>query len=234
MIRGAHSLNMGYEYNNRTTMAGTALAIPAGPLALTASTPDDGFADYLLGLLPNSSRNYPIQTFGMANSPYSGVVRSGLLESLSKPNNKHGPRWDYWHNELPSEETLAALISQAGKAVAGEDKNGKVDLTAQPVAPFLAAATKGQWVPASQIGAPAGLFEGNGYFSPRFGIAWRPRGSTDLVVRAGYGIFTSSFAGNRTASSIVAPPYWTFESTAWSAAHCSVGRPLGRTTLKLL
>ena len=50
-------------------------------------------------------------------------------------------------------------------------------------------------------------------------MAWRPLKADDFVVRAGYGIFTSSYRGNITASSIIAPPYWTYESQSWSAAQ---------------
>jgi hypothetical protein len=99
------------------------------------------------------------------------------------------------------------------------DSAGQVDLTAQPVAPFLAQATQGLWVPASQVHVPGGLFEPNGYFSPRIGGAWRPLKSGDLVIRAGYGIFTSSYRGNITGSQIISPPYWTFESQTWSPAQ---------------
>ncbi len=172
----------------------------------------------MLGLIANSQRNYPIQTFGMANSPYSGLYVQDFWKVSPNLTVNLGLRWDYWHDKAAVRGNVASWDFQLGKAIAGEDKNGRVDLSAQPVAPFLAAATYDYWVPASQVDAPPGLFKGNGYFSPRLGVAWRPRGNTDLVVRAGYGIFTSSFSGNRTASSIVGPPYWTFESTAWSAA----------------
>ena len=218
MIRGAHSLNVGYEYNNRTTYGRHGSCCSRGVFGFNGQYTGDGFADYLLGLIQNSSRNYPIQTFGMHTSPYHGLYVQDFWKVSPNLTVNLGLRWDYWGEKKAVRGNVGSFDLASGKAVAGEDKNGNVDLTAQPVAPFLAAATAGQWVPASQIGAPPGLFEGNGYFSPRFGIAWRPRGSTDLVVRAGYGIFTSSFSGNRTASSIVAPPYWTFETTSWSAA----------------
>jgi hypothetical protein len=92
-----------------------------------------------------------------------------------------------------------------------------VDLTAQPVARFVAAATKDLWVPASQIGAPPGLFHANGFFSPRIGIAWRPTRKDDFVLRGGYGIFASSFIGNITASAIVGPPFWNYENPTYTA-----------------
>ena len=172
--------------------------------------------DYLLGLVQGSNRNYPIATFGMADSPYHALYVQDFWKVSPNITINAGLRWDYWGEKAGG--NAGSFDVKLGKAIAGEDKNGQVDLTAQPVARFLAAATQGDWIPASQANAPPGLFEGNGFFSPRIGIAWRPSNSNDFVVRAGYGIFTSSFTGNRTASSIVAPPYWTFESTSWSAS----------------
>src|SRR5439155_4046718 len=106
-----------------------------------------------------------------------------------------------------------------GKAVAALDDNGQVDLTAQPVAPFFAKATAALWVPASQVHIPSGLFEPSGYVSPRLGIAWRPLSRGDLVVRAGFGVFTSSYRGNLTASAVVGPPYWNYEWQYFSPAQ---------------
>ena len=37
------------------------------------------------------------------------------------------------------------------------------------------------------------------------------------VVRGAYGIFTSSFQGNIAASSIMGPPYWSYETPSFSA-----------------
>ena len=41
----------------------------------------------------------------------------------------------------------------------------------------------------------------------------------DLVIRAGYGTFSSSFRGNISASAVVGPPYWTYETQSWTAAQ---------------
>jgi hypothetical protein len=107
---------------------------------------------------------------------------------------------------------------RTGKAVAGENSQGQVDLSAQPVAPFFAAATKGLWVSATEANMPRGLFQASGYVSPRLGIAWRPLGKDDFVVRGGYGIFAASYQGNVTGSSIIGPPYWAAQNSTFSKA----------------
>ena len=72
-------------------------------------------------------------------------------------------------------------------------------------------------MPANEVGVPGGLFKASGNFSPRVGVTWRPDAITDFVVRGGYGIYYNSFTGNRSASSIVGLPYWTWEALSFSA-----------------
>src|SRR5205823_1769733 len=100
----------------------------------------------------------------------------------------------------------------------GEKSKGQVDLTAQPIAPFCAAATKGLWVSADEAHMPKGLFQASGFVSPRLGAAWRPFGKDNFVIRAGYGIFASSYYGNATGSSIIGPPYWATQNITFAKA----------------
>ncbi len=215
LIKSSHSLNVGYEFQDRTTYGRHGSVAPRGSFSFNGQYTGDGFADYLLGYLQSSSRNYPIQTFGMANTPYSGIWVQDFWKVTPNVTVNLGARIDIWHERAAIRGNHSTFDLKTGKAVAGENKEGKVDLTAQPVAPFLAAATTGLWVPASQAGYPRGLFEGESYISPRLGVAWRPMGSSDLVVRGGYGIFLSQIRGNTIASAIVGPPYWTYETQVW-------------------
>src|SRR5690606_69550 len=128
-----------------------------------------------------------------------------------------GLRYEYWHEKSLRAGNGATFDPAIGKVIAGVDDNGNVNLSQQPVSPFLAAASEGLWVPASEVGVPGGLFKARGQFSPRLGLTWRPGALEDLVVRGGYGIYYNSFTGNRSASSIVGLPYWTWESLAFSA-----------------
>ena len=217
LVRGKHTVNLGYELNDRTTFGQHASFATRGNFSFDARYSGDGFADYLLGYVGSAGRNYPLQTFGMKHSPYSGLYVQDFWKLTPQLTLNLGLRFDHWHQKRAVRGNVTSFDPKIGKAVAGEDKNGQVDLTAQPVARFVARATEGLWVPASQIGAPPGLFTSNSYLSPRLGVAWRPRGLSDLVIRGAYGIFPTSFIGNITASAIVGPPFWNYENPSYSA-----------------
>jgi len=216
-LRGGHSLSTGYEFNDRSVFGRHGSHSPRGSFDFNAQYTGDGFADFLLGLTSGSRRNFPLETFGLDSSPYSGAfvqdfwkVRSNLTLGL-------GLRYEYWHSKALRAGNGATFDPAIGKVIAGVDSNGNVNLTNQPVSPFLAAATQGLWVPANEVGVPGGLFKANGNFSPRVGLTWRPEALADFVVRGGYGIYYNSFTGNRSASSIVGLPYWTWEALSFSA-----------------
>ncbi|MGH9370432.1 MAG: TonB-dependent receptor domain-containing protein [Vicinamibacterales bacterium] len=214
-VRGAHSLSTGYEYNDRSVFGRHGSHSPRGSFDFNGQYTTDGFADFLLGLTSGSRRNFPLETFGLDRSPYSGAfvqdfwkVRSNLTLGL-------GLRYEYWHSKELRAGNGATFDPAIGKVIAGVDSDGTVNLTNQPVSPFLAAASQGLWVPANEVGVPAGLFKANGHLSPRVGLTWRPEVISDFVVRAGYGIYYNSFTGNRSASSIVGLPYWTWEALSF-------------------
>jgi outer membrane receptor protein involved in Fe transport len=211
IISGAHSVSFGYRFDTRSGIGRHTSCCARGNFRFTGQYTGDGFADYLLGLVQRSIRNYPLASFGMSDSPYSGLYVQDYWKVNPNITLNLGLRYDYWHAKAFVRGNGSTFDPRIGKAIAAEVKPGVVDLTAQPVAPFYAKATQGLWVPASEVNIPPGLFKPSGNWAPRLGITWRPTGSTDLVVRAGYGIFYSSFIGNITASGIVGPPYWALE-----------------------
>jgi carboxypeptidase family protein len=216
-VRGTHSLSAGYERNDRSVYARHGSHSPRGSFDFNAQYTGDGFADFLLGLTSGTRRNYPLETFGLESSPYTGAfvqdfwrVRSDLTISL-------GLRFERWSEKKLVNGNGATFDPAIGKVIAGVDENGQINLTGQPISPFLAAATQGLWVPATEVGIPNGLYEADNRFGPRIGATWRPQAVNDLVVRGGYGTYYSSFTGNRSASSIVGLPYWTWESLSYSS-----------------
>ncbi len=219
MVRGRHTITVGAEYNTRSTYGNHGSCCARGNYTFNGQYTGDGFADYFLGLVAVARRNYPIQTFGMSDSPYTGIYFNDAWKVTNKLTVNLGLRHDHWYEKAAIRGNHATFDLDSGFAVAGEDTNGNVDLTSQPVAPALAKFTEGLWKPASELGIPRGLFKPDTVFSPRVGLAYRPLGSSDVVVRAGYGIFPMQFTGNRSASAIIGPPYWNFEVAGFNAAE---------------
>lgn len=216
-VRGAHSLSTGYEYNDRSVFGRHGSHSPRGSFDFNGQYTGDGFADFLLGLTSGSRRNFPLETFGLDSSPYSGAFVQDFWKLRSNLTLGLGLRYEYWHSKELRAGNGATFDPAIGKVIAGVDSDGNVNLTNQPVSPFLAVASQGLWVPANEVGVPAGLFKANGHLSPRVGLTWRPEAIKDFVVRGGYGIYYNSFTGNRSASSIVGLPYWTWEALSFTA-----------------
>jgi hypothetical protein len=215
-ITGAHSLSFGYEYNDRSVYGDHGSHSPRGSFDFNGQYTGDGFADYLLGLTSGTRRNYPLHTFGLDHSPYSGIFVQDFWKVTPNLTLSLGVRGEYWHAKDLRNGMGSTFDPATGKVIAGVGSDGKVNLNAEPVAPFLAAATQGLWIPAPEANIPNSLFEANGKISPRLGVTWRPWSRSDFVVRAGYGTYYNGFTGNRSASSIVGLPYWTWESLSFS------------------
>ena len=94
-----------------------------------------------------------------------------------------GLRYEYWHEKSLRAGNGATFDPAIGKVIAGVDDDGSVNLSQQPVSPFLSASSQGLWVPANEVGVPNGLFKASGNFSPRIGITWRPEVLEDLAAR---------------------------------------------------
>lgn len=218
LVRGKHVIDLGIQYDNRSVYGNHASFASRGNFTFNGQYTGNGFADYLLGLTSAAARNFPIAPFGEQHAPYAGYFVEDTWKVSDTLTLNLGLRYDRWYAKTLVHGAGATFDPQLGMVIAGVDSNGQVDLAAQPEAPYLAAATAGLWIPATQAHIPAGLFNPNGYLSPRVGFAWRPRNSSDTVLRLSYGIFTSSFQGNIAASSIVGPPYWGYETPSFSAA----------------
>lgn len=215
-ILGTHSLSFGYEYNDRSVYGDHGSHSPRGSFDFNGQYTGNGFADYLLGLTSGTRRNYPLRNFGLVHSPYSGLFVQDFWKVIPNLTLSLGIRGEYWHAKDLKNGMGSTFDPTIGKVIAAVSKDGSINLNAEPVAPFLAKATEGLWIPATQVGVPNGLFESNGHVSPRIGITWRPWTSSNFVIRAGYGTYYNGFTGNRSASSVVGLPYWTWEALSFS------------------
>jgi hypothetical protein len=217
LLRGKHLIDIGYEYDNRSVYGAHASFAASGNFSFNGQYTGNGFADYLLGYTSAAARDYPLAPFGQQRAPYSAWFVEDTYKVSSTLTLDLGLRYDRWFAKRALYGNAATFDPTLGKVIAGVDQDGNVNLTAQPEAKYLAASTAALWVPANKVNIPSGLYQGNGFVSPRVGFAWRPSFTNDLVIRGSYGIFASSFQGNIAASSIVGPPYWGYETPSYSA-----------------
>jgi hypothetical protein len=216
LIRGTHSLSFGYDFNDKRFRQRYVSAAANGSWTFNNQYTGDGFADFLLGLPAQTQRNFPIELFGTANTPYSALYLQDFWKMHPRVTISAGLRFDYWHEKAPVRGIGTSFDPALGKAIAAEDHKGQVDLTAIAVSRFFAAAFPNSWVPASQAKAPRGLVGGRAYLSPRIGAAWRLTQRGDFVVRASYGLFTGDVVGNSLGSSVVGLPYWALETLVFT------------------
>src|SRR4051794_8038092 len=156
LVRGRHLINIGIQYDTRSVYGNHNSFASHGNFTFNGQYTGDGFADYLLGLTSSAARNYPIAPFGEEHAPYSGIFLEDTYKITRNVTLNLGLRYDHWYDKTLVHGNGATFDPGIGKIVAGVDSNGQVDLNAQPVAPYLAAATAGLWVPANKVGVPAG------------------------------------------------------------------------------
>jgi hypothetical protein len=193
-------------YQNPMTGALTSQCVPQASNTATSGTTaatGAGFADFLLGL-PQESQ---VQANG--NKLY---LRENVLDWYAQDDYRvlpgvtlnYGLRYEYFGPFYEKEDRLTNLDHNA-------------DYTQ------VAIVTPGQTGPISGIKYPRSLVNGDkALYSPRFGIAWRPKFVKDTVVRAGYGINYNTTQFGRVATNLSdQPPFAvTQTNTAFTTAGC--------------
>jgi hypothetical protein len=220
MIRGDHSIAVGWQGQDRTTFGNHGSCCSRGSWFFNGQYTGDGFADYLLGYIASAQRNTPLDKFGQLHSPYSAFYFQDYWKASPRLTLSLGVRYDYWHAKKFFRGARAAWDSRTGRILAGTLDNGQIDTGAQGTTQSLLSQYGDLVVKAGDAGLPAGLWNPDkNNLAPRLGIAWRPLGGTDFVFRGGYGIFYSLWGGNTDASAIVGPPYWSIESLSFSPSQ---------------
>src|SRR5579884_2352665 len=219
ILKGTHSIGLGYELQNRQVYGAHGSTYSQGLFNFNGQYTGNPLADYLLGYSSSSTVNLPLAKFGVNAAPYSGIYVEDSWRAQPRLTFNVGLRYEYWHSMSFVAGNTATFDPQLGKVVAGEE-NGQVNLTHQPIAAALGAATSNLWVPASQVpGVPNDLYPARGHLEPRVGFVWQPFGFTDLVIRSAYGIFQNSLVGNRSASTIGAIPFFSIQTQTFAASQ---------------
>ncbi|WP_031501055.1 TonB-dependent receptor [Bryobacter aggregatus] len=214
-IRGRNTLAAGFEYGDWHTFGEHGSAAARGSFAFNNLYTNDGFADYLLGYASSSNRNDPLTKFGTDKSPYAAGYIQDTWRVRSNLTLELGIRYERWLARHNVNDVSSTWDPKRNIMVTAVDSNGKPNLTAFAVTPYLAAATKGLFITAREAGIPDGLYEPNGNWAPRLGAVYRPFKNENIIIRGGYGIFYNSYTGNRGASTVNIP-HWSLESLSFS------------------
>ena len=95
-VWGKHTIVGGYQYDHLYLLAAHGSCCSKGVFDFNGQYRGDGFADYLLGYIADSNRNYPIHTFGMKSSPYGALFVDDSWKITSQLTAELGIRWDHW------------------------------------------------------------------------------------------------------------------------------------------
>jgi trimeric autotransporter adhesin len=159
-VRGRHGFNYGADYR-RQQFNLFSQRDPRGSFTFTGAETGNDFADFLLGIPTTSAIAY-----GNADKYFRQWFANGFITDDWKVRPSItltlGVRWEY---ESPIVEKYGRLVNLR-------------------VTPGFSSATPVIATPASSL-----IRTDKTGVEPRLGVAWRPRATSSLIVRAGYGLY---------------------------------------------
>ncbi len=183
-FRGRHSLKFGGQllkarFNN--------LSVPAGLFGdwlFTNRYTGWAYADFLLGVPSEATRQFPNPTIRQRRSSLDLFVQDDLKLSPRLTLNL-GLRYEYHKPWTEVDDLMANFDIGRQSLVVADGALSKV------IPLFRAVFPRVNLIEASQAGIPSRTLvrTDRNNFAPRLGLAWRPFGHPRSVVRAGYGIF---------------------------------------------
>ena len=185
-VKGKHTAKFGFELRRElgTTQH---YDLAKGEFVFTGLFSGDPYADFLLGFPNDSSRSYPLDESGSRTLVAAFYAQDDWKVSQRLTVNA-GVRFEF--NPFPTPLRSGSVFDPALDKVVLAARNGVVDFYTQ-IAPYAYAADPSLYVLSSAVGKPFSLVSSKGgIFNPRLGLAWRPFGGTDTVIRVGGGLFT--------------------------------------------
>jgi hypothetical protein len=226
VVKGRHSLGVGYSLQDPAVFGKHGSSSPRGQFSFYNLYSGDGMADFLLGYASSSQKNLPLNTFGLDRDLQSAVHAEDSWRVTNRLTLNLGARYEFWGVPSFVAGNAATFDPAIGKVIAGADSNGQVNLTEQPSAAFVATATANLWEPASEVGIKH-MIPSQAHFEPRIGFAWQPfRNDAKIVMRGAYGVYENVITGNTPASDIGAIPFFSLQSTALSLSQLQDYRTL--------
>ena len=217
LVRSNHVVKFGFDMLH-TQFYQTANDNSRGTFNFLGRWTNSPFADFMLGLLNNTSR----QQSTLRSYLYSGNQSLFVQDDYKvRPNVtlNIGLRYEFLHPMSEKYGRLANYIPELGKLVFSSNK-GLTDFDAK----ISAASLAGKVVLAKDAGIPDSLvYSPKDTFAPRFGFAYRPRGSHSAVIRGGYGIYIGNSISNPVRGDLAATfPFIVSQTFARTATNVKV------------
>ena len=186
-IRGRHSFKFGTDVRRRNVNSYSIGDSVYGSFTFNGAFTGYSYADFLLGLPQSSGRLTPNPDVWTHNADFSFFFQEDFKINPKLTLN-FGVRYDLQTAYRVDQWLMVNFDPKTGSAVVPtQEVISKIHPLFPKEVPVLTA---------SAAGFPEKLrYADRNNFAPRFGFAYRPFGSTDFVVRAGYGIFTDNLPG---------------------------------------
>ncbi len=180
---GRHTVKFGAEIMHETA-AYVNGSSSVGIFNFVGTYSGNAFADFLLGYPDSVTRDY----FKQLNGYYGNFPSAYAQDSFRLTPNitiNAGIRFEYngFYNGIRGQKSAFNLAT--GKPIIPSS----IDPQVQSLTSSLMTIFADRINYTKDVGLPVGIQSGQVDFAPRFGIAWRPKGSDKTVVRTGYGIF---------------------------------------------
>jgi hypothetical protein len=196
-----HNMRYGFDFRrvHDDTVGGTNVL---GSLTFSGYATGSGFADFLLGLPQQASVQASGNKLYLRENVYDWYAQDDY-RVLPGVTLNYGLRYEYFGPFTEKQNRLTNLDHNA-------------DFTQ------VAIVTPNETGPISGIHYPRSLVNGDkALYSPRFGIAWRPKFVKDTVVRAGYGINYNTTQFSRVATNLSdQPPFAVTQTNIANSEGC--------------
>jgi hypothetical protein len=172
----------------------------------SAGNTGDAFADFLLGYPFSVQRATPIQIFGDSGNFFHTYAQDDYRVTQNLTLNV-GVRWEVNSMLVGVRGQANAFDFATGKIIV-PSRNGTPDLTAQPGSAQAWQVFRPLLETTEEKNLPWSLRHANPHdIAPRIGLAWRPFGSKNWVIRSAYGIFYVYPDSNILLGQVRTPPF---------------------------
>jgi len=205
LIRGAHTIKTGFDFRRQ----GADFVVgnrAQGEFFFNGNWTGDAFADYLLGTLNRVRRGSPLDLFGVYDNFYGAYFQDDWKATKNLTLNL-GLRWEANPFYKGIHRQMSAFDFGAGRIVVAS-RDGQIELGAQRVSRLIYPLFADLIVTSESRGLPESVRPADRKdWAPRVGLAWRPLGGDQFVVRAAYGIFYEFADTNFPNSYAKVPPF---------------------------